>query len=73
MLINHIERIEFDMDEVRRGTLIYASIEHGKKEYPALFIMFLRNDSQSCFRMRRQTPRIISSYLFQRFIKMSGK
>ena len=24
MLINHIERIEFDMDEVRRGTLIYA-------------------------------------------------
>ena len=24
MLINHIEQIEFDMDEVRRGTLIYA-------------------------------------------------
>lgn len=24
MLINHIERIEFDVNEVRRGTLIYA-------------------------------------------------
>lgn len=49
------------------------STEHGKKEYLALFIMLLRNGSQSCFRMRRQIPRIISSYLFQKFIKMSGK
>ena len=66
MFINRIERAEFNLDEIRRGTLIYAKHRSWKEENPALCTMRLPNGLQYCIRMRKRTHRIIFLYLFRK-------
>ena len=70
MLIDHIERAEFNAEEMRRGTLVFAKHKTWKEGISGIVYRASAEQITVMYPNSLTNTKIIFLYQFQKFIKM---